>query len=1590
MAEEIIKENFLPEAQGVYGDPEPKPKKYLKKIHENLIEAYGKDQVPDEAAFAAKMKDTAYVRLIHENLVDAFGKNEVPDLNLFNSKLINDGDVKKKDGTKALGFSQYDFLNVGKPSSRTQLPLVGEYSQVQESKAAPKATPKVEKSSNSDIQNVLGFIKSGGKATKSGGKTTQVAKSTQPTVSQNVREQAALGRLGKALVDPVTGTKIDRKTGLPTAYTNELNKQSTFKAPQISEEDKSIYLQSLGLNPNTTDVEVVNTPDFKQFKQTVDQEKKINAAIDNYWKRQDEIDMQKRAGFSGPFVSSRTSGAAFEQDLRNKIKSGDLVITNDEVTGEPIIGKAESNPITAFLNLYNKSYDQKVEEEYTQNLSPADKIKHKEVKEYLASRNNDFPSVPSGFFANAAAVGGTFAQALAKPTMTAIGLLTAGGALGAPFLGTEASFAAAQGLRNVGDVAGWMDQMGNDSYEPTFERTYSGIIGGIENPTYQQKLDAANKATEAATYAKSVGALEGMFFGIPLAKLGPSIAPSVGGYLNTLKSIGRNSLAQMPQMTGAAFLGEVGKGEIGKQYGSNETHSEILQKGLESAWETAKFVGGMGLVHATQAAIPHAFALLTNPAESPSKALTSKAKAIVTKFPEDVVADVYGKAEQQGVIPPGKANEIIADLQNYKEAEAQVPKTVVDVDARDAIAGKLQKIDALDNELKATKVNARQEEIKQEKAKINNEIDNIYKGDDVLANEYDRDGIPLNQELPAPKKRPSFLPIEKAEALPAEELVRRQQEAPVIEGQEMVEVKPTEVKVEVKPIEVKEGVEPIRQLGTGANVYFENNKYRVNDNSKGKVLLNIEGKEEGGMAIANIEFDSPKEAVEVAKELSKIYPSGVPDAVLIDKVVEDIRNKIKVKPTEEISVYHGGGVGDLSKAEGDFYVSRDANQAREYAKGNKGSVQEFKINKNDIVGEEVVRKVITDLGLKSKEKGWDLSKELMLHEILDPRFETSLNDKDLAKLKDELIKRGYKAVEMMATDVTGSKRNINDILVLNPKETLKTEVKPTEVKKITKDYLRFTSYDDAQEWIKSKSKEYKSKNEFLTSQEYKDALPDINALYEIEKSDYSKKAKQAMDKSGVKISDRVIYDYVTPIGVETYSGQIIDRQGIPFVKFDEGQKTISGKQSVRWHKGFVKEVKTTEVKAEVKPTKVTKDDIEVEGLDSYTSTAKSGKFYNIFGKRKVGDGDEMWWIRFSRKNNTNTLGSARYRNEKGEEKVISLNELPKSLIEIYNNPVAEVKPTEVKAEIKPSEKKKEVFKNSQGNTVELENGKLIVKSKSREVLSDRASKKAIEEYADSIDYSKGEKAPEVPSEITDPKQASQYVIEESKNPLEIAQAYIAEERLPSEGNTKFQAIAEYGLGRVTTDSYKRFGDVNKMEPATKLRYLTKEGFTVDQRAEEISGKTGLDITPQDIIDYIDKYPKGDYKVMTELETNVALQAKDKFKNLTGLDLTPELANKVIDKELQKANKSQLDIIKEDYETAKQLEDAYWAEYKKTDGFTKESNIGEVNKPEAAPKPEKSLEKAYKDLTNIEKRQIINSKFEKLLEELKIEKICPTD
>ena len=425
------------------------------------------------------------------------------------------------------------------------------------------------------------------------------------------------------------------------------------------------------------------------------------------------------------------------------------------------------------------------------------------------------------------------------------------------------------------------------------------------------------------------------------------------------------------------------------------------------------------------------------------------------------------------------------------------------------------------------------------------------------------------------------------------------------------------------------------------------------------------------------------------------------------------------------------------------------------------------------------------------------------------------------------------------------------------------------------------------------------------------------------------------------------------------------------------------------------ELKPIEIKTEVKPTDVTKPTIEkeevkpAEEISLQKAEAKYTEARDKFEKTKAK-------LEASQVTQRGMFGGEQKGMfaAKAEEAKSTLDPLRKAAKEAkaeLDNIKNRIKvQEEAQQELKPIEK--EVFKSSQGHTVEIKNGKLVVKDKNQEALSDRASRKAVEEYAENFDYSKGDKAPEVPLEITNSRDAAKYVVEESSNPIEIAEIYASEDLLPKESNAKFQAIAEYGLGRIKTSSYKNLGDPNKIEKSMYLKIFSEErGTPIDVLAKSISDKyEGLNIEPQDIVDYIEKYSKGDKGALEFKESDVALQAADKFNKLTGLDLNSELANKVIDNKLGKANKDQLEIIKQDYETAKQLEDAYWAEYKKTDGFTKESNISKVNKPEPAKEPSKKLEEAYKDLTNIEKRQIINSKFEELLKEFKIEKICPTD
>ena len=125
MAEQIINKEILPVETFTYGDTDPKPKSYWKKVHENLVDAFGVGEVPDEVTFEKKIKDPKYAKLIHDNLVNAFGATEVPDYKSFTDSLTIVSPEKKNLGLSGSNLS-------GILSNPTGLPFLSTKNSVQQ------------------------------------------------------------------------------------------------------------------------------------------------------------------------------------------------------------------------------------------------------------------------------------------------------------------------------------------------------------------------------------------------------------------------------------------------------------------------------------------------------------------------------------------------------------------------------------------------------------------------------------------------------------------------------------------------------------------------------------------------------------------------------------------------------------------------------------------------------------------------------------------------------------------------------------------------------------------------------------------------------------------------------------------------------------------------------------------------------------------------------------------------------------------------------------------------------------------------------------------------------------------------------------------------------------------------------------------------------------------------------------------------------------------------------------------------------------------------------------------------------------------
>lgn len=207
-----------------------------------------------------------------------------------------------------------------------------------------------------------------------------------------------------------------------------------------------------------------------------------------------------------------------------------------------------------------------------------------------------------------------------------------------------------------------------------------------------------------------------------------------------------------------------------------------------------------------------------------------------------------------------------------------------------------------------------------------------------------------------------------------------------------------------------------------------------------------------------------------------------------------------------------------------------------------------------------------------------------------------------------------------------------------------------------------------------------------------------------------------------------------------------------------------------------------------------------------------------------------------------------------------------------------------------------VFRNEQGV--------LEVVNKNGEPVSDNTRRKALLEAAQNHDFATGEKATfPAESETWNDREIETHVAETSNNPAELATLWLHSERESQMLSGVEEAIIRNGI-TTTTESFDNFGDRNWRTVGMAKSYLRdgkdktirdaegnivkfgkkERGAGIDEIAREISDHEGIEVTPQDIVDFMVRFPNGTPQAERTFLSEAADKAAKRFAEITGFEL----------------------------------------------------------------------------------------------------------
>ncbi len=310
--------------------------------------------------------------------------------------------------------------------------------------------------------------------------------------------------------------------------------------------------------------------------------------------------------------------------------------------------------------------------------------------------------------------------------------------------------------------------------------------------------------------------------------------------------------------------------------------------------------------------------------------------------------------------------------------------------------------------------------------------------------------------------------------------------------------------------------------------------------------------------------------------------------------------------------------------------------------------------------------------------------------------------------------------------------------------------------------------------------------------------------------------------------------------------------------------------------------------------------------------------------------------------------------EKVDESVQNGDIIPDGSVPIRDNTdlqqqqVEDMQPSAIvgESEATPKVKKYKLTEKGQAFNVENKNGKLEVTTNDGKLVSKPTERAVLRKHADNIDFTIGEKAIDNPN--FEAKDWENEVATKSNNPAEIADTihYAEIEDVSNmsdvEKKSHTEQIIADGLVPIKESGFDRFGDTNNKTKKTKSYFDNENGREIDDLAQELSDRAGVEISPNDIADFIAEYPdgmksyhekvKGDLTQEQIAKSNKIEALKTKFTELTGLPANKEFLLKAIEQQNRKENgNNALDQLSDAELTAKYNE--ILESQKQTDGST---------------------------------------------------------